>query len=157
MNRKLSMLALFILFILACGEPPTPTVPTVDVQAAIAMTQTAAFEKAWLPYTQTAAAMPTLTPTQTLTPIPTNTTEPTFTPAIVATSVTFPTATLVVFVPTSTSAQGICSCTGDTLNCTDFGGSRARAQACYDYCVAAGRGDIHSLDSDGDGEACESL
>lgn len=31
----------------------------------------------------------------------------------------------------------------------------AAAQACFNYCVAQGVGDIHGLD--GDGDACESL
>lgn len=151
MNRKLSQLALFIVFILACGQPPTPVVPTVDIQAAIAMTQTAAFEKAWLPYTLTAAALPTLTP------IPTNTIEPTLPPVVTDTLVPLPTDTLVAIIPpTLTPVAAVCPCGSDSRNCGDFL-FHSSAQACFDYCRASGAGDIHNLDSDGNGLACESL
>ena len=43
------------------------------------------------------------------------------------------------------------------LNCGDFTTHRA-AQACYDYCVSLGYGNIYRLDGhDKDGLACESL
>jgi len=51
---------------------------------------------------------------------------------------------------------GACNCSGDTYNCSDFP-THAQAQACYEYCVLQGRGDIHRLDQDGNGIACESL
>jgi len=35
--------------------------------------------------------------------------------------------------------------------------THAEAQACYEYCIAQGRGDVHRLDRDKDGLACESL
>ncbi|GAG83978.1 unnamed protein product, partial [marine sediment metagenome] len=41
-------------------------------------------------------------------------------------------------------------------NCSDFS-TQAAAQACYDYCISQGAGDIHDLDRDNDGIACESL
>jgi micrococcal nuclease len=44
-------------------------------------------------------------------------------------------------------------CSRNAYNCTDFA-TRAEAQAAYDACKP---GDIHKLDSDSDGEACESL
>ncbi len=47
-------------------------------------------------------------------------------------------------------------CGSDTYNCTSFS-TQFRAQKYYDYCVAQGAGDIHNLDGDSDGEACESL
>lgn len=50
----------------------------------------------------------------------------------------------------------VCECSYDAYNCGDFSTHR-QAQACFDYCVQQGRGDIHRLDSDGDGSACESL
>lgn len=57
--------------------------------------------------------------------------------------------------PTPTSTGWVpCSCTGDLYNCPDFA-SQLQAQACLDYCLALGRGDIHRLDSDQDGLACE--
>jgi hypothetical protein len=47
-------------------------------------------------------------------------------------------------------------CDQDRYNCPYFG-TQSRAQACYNWCVSLGRGDIHRLDSDGNGLACESL
>jgi micrococcal nuclease len=70
-----------------------------------------------------------------------------------------------IFVPISTqtptrvpsggsSGNAPCSCNGNLYNCSDFS-SHASAQACYDYCISVGRGDIHRLDGDNDGRACE--
>jgi hypothetical protein len=47
-----------------------------------------------------------------------------------------------------------CSCSGDTLNCDDFN-PQTEAQACMDYCIAQGAGDIHHLDNNNNGIACE--
>lgn len=60
--------------------------------------------------------------------------------------------------PTQASfdASGVCSCSGNQYNCPDFS-THANAQACYEYCKSVGRGDIHRLDGDNDGLACESL
>jgi len=55
------------------------------------------------------------------------------------------------FIP---GAVPICSCSGNIYNCEDFS-TREEAQACYDYCKSLGRGDIHDLDRDDDGIACE--
>ena len=44
-------------------------------------------------------------------------------------------------------------CSSDVYNCGNFT-TRAEAQAVFDYC---GPGDIHQLDADGNGEACEGL
>lgn len=49
-----------------------------------------------------------------------------------------------------------CDCSGNIYNCSDFS-THAQAQACYEYCIAQGRGDVHGLDRDKDGVACESL
>jgi len=60
--------------------------------------------------------------------------------------------------PTET-AQGSAprfDCSDNLYNCSDFS-SQAEAQMCYDYCQALGRGDVHWLDDDCDGVACESL
>jgi hypothetical protein len=73
-----------------------------------------------------------------------------------STPLRLPTRTPASIVPASGSGQAACSCTGDTLNCSDFG-SKSSAQACYEYCASIGRGDIHRLDGNGDGDACESL
>ena len=50
----------------------------------------------------------------------------------------------------------VCSCSGNTLNCVDFG-THASAQACFNYCISQGAGDIHRLDSDNNNIACEAL
>jgi len=41
-------------------------------------------------------------------------------------------------------------------NCSSFS-SQAAAQACYNHCVDVGAGDIHKLDENDNGVACESL
>lgn len=107
---------------------------------------------------QTSSALPPLTTTPTDTPSPTlvSTISPTNTFLPTSTIPPLPTATIVIVIPTQPPAQTGCSCNGDTYNCSDFG-SYSQAQSCYDTCVAQGRGDIHRLDSDGDGIACESL
>lgn len=46
-------------------------------------------------------------------------------------------------------------CSHNTYNCTDFS-THAEAQEVYEYCGGA-TNDIHRLDSDKDGSACESL
>lgn len=51
---------------------------------------------------------------------------------------------------------GICDCSGNIYNCADFS-THSEAQTCYEYCKALGYGDIHWLDGDGDGIACELL
>ena len=53
-------------------------------------------------------------------------------------------------------AEPVCDCSGNAYNCSDFS-THAQAQACYDYCKSLGRGDVHGLDRDSDGVACESL
>jgi hypothetical protein len=126
-------------------------VPTVDVNAIA----TNAVLKAWLPYTQTAAALPMITSTQTPLPLPTDTLLPTQTPEPTVTPLPLPTNTLVVIVPQQ-PAQAACSCSADTLNCGDLG-THSNAQACFEYCIAQGAGDIHGLDGNNDGVACESL
>lgn len=148
--KKLVIALVCLLVILACGIPPSPTPPpTMDVMQAIASTQTAA---AFLLPTNTFTAI--FTETLVVLPIDTETVAP----IIEAPTLTpIPTLVQVVFTPTLAPAAGPCGCSGDSLNCTDFSGSHSRAQACYDYCVSQGRGDIHRLDNDGDGDACESL
>lgn len=154
--NKLSMALVLLVVLSACGSP-SATPETTDLQAI----QGTAIAQAWELYTQTAAAMPTIT--QTFTPRPTNTVgftntiEPTFTTIPTFTALPLPTNTLVVIIiPTQAPAVGVCSCGGDSLNCSDFS-SHSSAQSCYDYCVSVGAGDIHGLDKDGDGDACESL
>lgn len=50
----------------------------------------------------------------------------------------------------------IYNCADDAYNCSDFS-TQSQAQRGFDYCVAQGKGDIHHLDKDSDGIACESL
>lgn len=52
------------------------------------------------------------------------------------------------------SGDAVCSCAGNLYNCADFS-THASAQACFDYCISIGRGDVHRLDRDNDGSACE--
>ena len=56
----------------------------------------------------------------------------------------------------SFSSSGPCDCSRDSKNCGDFG-SWSAAQSCYEYCQSQGKGDIHRLDQDKDGSACDSL
>jgi hypothetical protein len=79
------------------------------------------------------------------------TSSPTKTPAPTSTVAPPPTATA------TRQAPGGCSiCSYDAYNCSDFS-TQAEAQACFDYCWALVGYDVHQLDADGDGEACESL
>lgn len=55
--------------------------------------------------------------------------------------------------PASTSS---CDCSGNTKNCSDFS-THDEAQACYESCLSSAGTDVHRLDRDKDGEACESL
>ena len=54
-----------------------------------------------------------------------------------------------------TEVAGNWECSSNTYNCTDFK-THAEAQAVFDSCGGISN-DIHKLDSDGDGVACESL
>ncbi len=49
-----------------------------------------------------------------------------------------------------------CDCGGNYYNCANFS-THAEARVCYEYCKSLGRGDIHRLDGDHDGIACERL
>ena len=57
-------------------------------------------------------------------------------------------------VSTQSSGGAVCDCLYNRYNCKDFSGHTA-AQACYDYCTSLGKGDIHQLDGDKNGIACE--
>lgn len=50
----------------------------------------------------------------------------------------------------------LCSCSADLFDCQYFA-SRNQAQACFAYCAGQGWGDVHLLDLDKDGIACEWL
>lgn len=112
--------------------------------------------------TQTAVSLPTATGTNTPTETPTATPLPTLantaTPLPTRTFTPVPIiATLVPYVqPTEQIFDSVCSCAGDSYNCGDFS-SHSSAQSCFNYCMSQGMGDIHKLDQDNDGDACEGL
>jgi len=56
--------------------------------------------------------------------------------------------------PTTTTAT--CNCDDNTYNCPDFI-TQKQAQSCYNYCITQNKEDVHQLDKDKDGVACESL
>ena len=56
------------------------------------------------------------------------------------------------YYPTPTPVP-VCPCHADLFDCSDFD-TQADAQACYDYCLSQGAGDVHMLDWDTDGYAC---
>ncbi len=62
--------------------------------------------------------------------------------------------TIRTIAPLTTSSSAICDCSYDKYNCGDFS-SPKEAQACYNYCKNIGKGDVHHLDRDKDGLACE--
>lgn len=74
------------------------------------------------------------------TPLPTKTATltPTVTPPVTAT-------------PTLVPA---CDCDGPPLTCNSFRNQQS-AQACFEYCMATGYGDIFNLDKNKNGKACE--
>jgi hypothetical protein len=47
----------------------------------------------------------------------------------------------------------VCDCTGDIYDCE--WAMQTAAQACFDYCMESGAGDVHGLDPDHNGKACE--
>lgn len=51
--------------------------------------------------------------------------------------------------------EPLCPCDRNELNCEDFS-SEASAQSCFEQCLDEA-GDIHRLDTDNDGLACEGL
>lgn len=65
-----------------------------------------------------------------------------------------------VFLPMVTGGPvgpaGCSTCSADTYNCDDFS-TQTAAQACFDFCMEQVGSDVHRLDSDNNGVACESL
>lgn len=47
-----------------------------------------------------------------------------------------------------------CMCSGNFYNCGDFE-TQDDAQVCYNHCITEEGWDVHDIDSDGDGTACE--
>lgn len=118
--------------------------PTVDIAQIIQATANAALVQTQLASSPTANVTSTFLPTltQPATLIPSQTSAPTAT-------VIFIFAT----VPASGGGGSVCPCSGDTLNCEDF--TSKSAQACMEYCISQGAGDIHNLDGNANGQACE--
>lgn len=132
---------------------PTPTetrtaTGTWTPTATGTATSTASSTWTWTP---SATASRTFTPTATGTWTPTRTWTATWTRTPTRTNTVKPTMT-----HTPTLPPAVCPCHADLRNCGDFT-TQAAAQACYDYCMVQVGYDVHHLDSDGDGEACESL
>jgi hypothetical protein len=100
------------------------------------------------PPAQLPLVAPTITPRPTATPLPTPTETPTPTQTPAATSTPAPTSLSVV----------VCDCSEDKYHCqaSDFP-TRANAQACYEYCFRITGRDIHFLDPNRNGRACEQL
>jgi hypothetical protein len=84
---------------------------------------------------------------------------PPATPIMPATSTPLPTEPVKTQVPgtptpTPEPTPGPCDCSADLVDCYDFC-CPVQAQACLDYCRYQGKGDIHELDRDNDGTACD--
>ncbi|MEM7800195.1 MAG: excalibur calcium-binding domain-containing protein [Chloroflexota bacterium] len=147
-------------------EPSTPTstatpINTLTPTASPSATPTTAPTLTpTIPPTMTPTQTPTLSPTATPTQRPTETATPTLSPTAVPTSTPTNTPTAQ---PTATphplacpsDATPNCDCTrGNTLNCADFP-THQHANQCYSYCMATAGYDVHELDGDNDGVACE--
>lgn len=116
-------------------------------------------EFGFVPVVLAPEATPTMTLTPTVPPTPlgtatataTATTAPQSTATATSTTAPQPTAT------STTQPPGGCSiCSYDAYNCSDFS-TQAEAQACFNYCWAQVGYDVHQLDADDNGVACESL
>jgi hypothetical protein len=96
--------------------------------------------------------LPLVVPTPTFTPSATPTITPTGTPALPTPGPETPTPT-----PTSLDVA-ICDCGSDQFEC--LGSSflnQAAAQACFEYCFRQRGFDVHNLDPNANGVACENL
>lgn len=136
---------------LNCYDQSNPALPIVDVSTIVAGTAAMAITQTAMAFSPTVAITSTNLPTSTQPVIPTPITIP------MSENSPVPTNTVIFILPTQAPPAGgsTCSCSGDTYNCTDFS-SHSSAQACFNYCVEQGAGDIHRLDQDNDGDACES-
>lgn len=76
------------------------------------------------------------------------------TPPVVPTAIPTPPVSVPTTVPTS-PPPAVCNCSGNIYNCSDFN-THAAAQACFEYCGGVNH-DVHRLDGDNDGIACEVL
>lgn len=108
----------------------------------VALLGAADISHSFVPVIMREPVMPTATATATLVP-------PTIEPTV--TSTPRPTATA-----TRPSPGGCSTCSADTYNCSDFD-TQAEAQSCFDYCMEQVGYDVHGLDADNNGVACEAL
>jgi len=137
-------------------KKPTPTAEAqIPIERIIALTAEAARAQtlaAASPVpTATLAPLQAIPPSETLAAIPSPAN--TFLP-VYSTNTPFILSTL----PAANPSGGTCSCSGDLYNCelNDFV-SHAQAQSCFEYCKSQGYGDVHGLDRENDGLACENL
>lgn len=151
-NQWFILISLLISLCLVCGiaifvinsvETPIPTATSAsesNINIIIANTSNAAQTQTAMVappsstafvYTTPSFTIPTLAVTWT--PIPTDT-------PFILTLITFP----------ANNQTSQCSCTEDVYNCGD-----ALEQVCFNYCNSNGYGDIHRLDQDNDGIACD--
>jgi len=98
------------------------------VEVPTTYTRTVYVEK--IVYVEVPAALPTPIPTPEPVVVPTAAPQPTEVP------------------------QAVCDCSHNRYNCKDFP-THIAAQECYKYCISQGQGDVHGLDGDSDGSACE--
>jgi hypothetical protein len=98
------------------------------------------------------AALPLVFPTPTFTPSPTPTITPTPTPTFTPIGPATPSPT-----PTSLD-EPICACSSDQYDCLgSVFPNRAAAQRCLEYCYRQTGWDVHNLDPNLNGQACENL
>ncbi|MBI2030340.1 thermonuclease family protein [Candidatus Kaiserbacteria bacterium] len=79
--------------------------------------------------------------------------QPVYTPTPTPQAEPQPSPTLIPVSPPASASQYTCA--ANTYNCSDFS-THAEAQSVFEMCGGVGH-DIHKLDSNKDGEACESL
>lgn len=147
----------------------TQTLPTQTPSLSALLTPTASSTLSQVTATGAASSTPIFTVTHTLVPPTLAILSPTslaITP--VSTGVIAPTETQIAFStapsspteapppPTPVLQSAVCPCDADSLNCSDFI-TQSQAQACFNYCMEQGQGDIHRLDRDNNGIVCESL
>lgn len=136
---------------LSCyGQSNLAPANTIDISIIVAETAAMALTQTVMAIVPTVAITSTNLPTLTQPVLPTLITIPT------SESSPVPTNTVIFILPTQAPPAGgsTCSCSGDSYNCPDFS-SHSSAQSCFNYCVEQGAGDIHRLDQDNDGVACE--
>ncbi len=139
----ISVCCIGVIFMEPDGSSVTPTAEnSISIDQIIGLTSNAA--QAQTLAVSSPIATSTLNALPASSPIPQSTLAPTWTPA--------PTNTPFVLqlAPGSTVNAGECVCNQDVYNCGD-----ALALTCFETCNAQGAGDIHKLDQNNNGVACE--